>query len=382
MQQFGLPISSTLVKDSLPLLAASINSVLSNSSSTSFPSTNLQVGMLCVRTDMGAKGRIYELSGYTSDVPPAPVWTMVFDLNLTATSQEYVDQQITALTNSLNNGLSGVTYNSTLAGPALYRAADVASSSLGGYGTAGVTNVTYSGLPSTMVLSSVMPKGDVRQVQMEFKSDGSMQWRIASSTAWSAFRIPVTTINGISADAPTFYHPLSGANAAIRLREAGVMGSANPSTWAYAPKLEFYWSGYINALLGIDSIGQLVLQRIGYEATPATILSSNNLHTVQKVRYTTASYGFVASDLSGCYFRFASASALSAVVYANSSQAIPIGTVYTIRQTAAGQVTVVASAGVTILSPETLRLRKAGSTAMLIKIDTDVWELSGDLELL
>ncbi|KPD33053.1 hypothetical protein AN404_09720, partial [Pediococcus acidilactici] len=88
MQQFGLPVGGTLVKDSLLLLTQSITSVLSNSSGTSFPSTGLQVGQLCVRTDQGAKGRIYELSGYTEDVPPVPVWTLVFDLNLTATSKD------------------------------------------------------------------------------------------------------------------------------------------------------------------------------------------------------------------------------------------------------------------------------------------------------
>ncbi len=382
MQQFGLPTPGTLVKDSLPLLAASINSVLSNSSGTSFPSTNLQVGMLCVRTDLGAKGRIFELSGYTTDTPPAPVWTMVFDLNLTATSQEYVDQQITALTNAVNSGLTGVTYNNTLAGPAQIRSADLPSANLSAYGTSGVTNVVYSGTPSTMLLSSVMTKGDVRQVQAEYKADGSYRYRTATASAWNSWRVPVSTVEGLSSDVPAFYTWLSGANAGVRLREMGAAGTANPSTWAYAPKLDFFWSGVAQSLLGIDSAGQLQLARVGITGTPETVLTSGNLHTVQKVRYYTADYGFLATDLSGCYFRFNSATAVNAVVYPNSTQAIPIGTVFTLRQVGAGQLNVYASAGVTISTPETTRLRKAGSTASLIKIDSDTWELSGDLELL
>lgn len=381
MQQYGLPISSTLVKDSLPLLAASIGTVLSNSSGTSFPSTNLQVGMLCVRTDQGAKGRIYELSGYTSDTPPAPVWTLLFDLSLTATSQEYVDQQINSLTNSLNSGLTGVTYNSTLAGPALYRSADLASANLGGYGTSGVTNVVYSGLPSTLLLSTVMPKGDVRQVQAEYMADGSVRHRSASATAWTPWRYPLSMVDGNVKDAPAFYVNAT-SQGAMRIREAGLGSTANPTTWAYAPRIDFFWSGVIQSFLGIDNVGQLQLQRVGYDGAPTTLLNSGNLHTVQKIRYYTADYGFLATDLSGGYFRFNSASAINAVVYANSTQPIPIGTVYTLRQTGNGQLNVYASAGVTIASPETTRLRKAGSTASLIKIDTDYWELSGDLELL
>ncbi len=381
MQQYGLPISSTLVKDSLPLLAASIGTVLSNSSGTSFPSTNLQVGMLCVRTDMGAKGRIYELSGYTSDTPPAPVWTMVFDLNLTATSQEYVDQQISTLTNSLNTGLTGVTYNNTIAGPALYRSADLASANLGGYGTAGVTNVVYSGLPSTLLMSTLLPKGDVRQVQTEYLADGSLRYRSASATAWNAWRIPLSMVDGNVKDAPSFYVNAAGQGA-FRVREAGLGSTTNPLTWAYAPKIDFFWSGVIQSILGIDRLGQLQLQRVGYEGTPTTVLNSGNLHTVQKVRYSTVDYGLLASDLSGCYFRFNSPSAINVVIYPNSSQPIPIGTVYTLRQVGAGQLNVYASSGVTVVTPETTRLRKAGSTASLIKIDTDYWELSGDLELL
>lgn len=382
MQQFGLPTSGTRVKDSLPLLAATITSVLSNSSGSSFPSTNLQVGMLCVRTDLGAKGRIFELSGYTADTPPAPVWTMVFDLNLTATSQEYVDQQITALTNAVNSGLTGVTYNSTLAGPALYQSADLVSTDIANYTLAGVTNVTYSGLPSSLLLSAAMPKGDVRKVQTEYKSDGSLRFRSGSASLWNAWRTPVCTIGGLCSDFPSFFTQLSGSNGGIRMREVGTAGTANPSTWAYAPKIDFFWSGVVQSFLGIDSAGQLQLMRLGYTATPETILSSGNLHTVQKIRYYTADYGLAATDLSGSYFRFNAASAVNAVVYPNSTQAIPIGTVYTLRQVGAGQLNVYASAGVTILTPETTRLRKAGSTASLIKIDTDTWELSGDLELL
>jgi hypothetical protein len=56
------------------------------------------------------------------------------------------------------------------------------------------------------------------------------------------------------------------------------------------------------------------------------------------------------------------------------------GTQIHVRQAGAGQTTIVAGSGVTITTPETLKLRKQHATATLVKISTDGWELMGDLE--
>jgi hypothetical protein len=80
------------------------------------------------------------------------------------------------------------------------------------------------------------------------------------------------------------------------------------------------------------------------------------------------------------YVRMTSATAVDLTVPTNASVAFPVGTVIQIRQAGAGQITVVASGGVTVNTAETLKLRKQGSTAALVKISTDGWDMTGDLE--
>lgn len=64
----------------------------------------------------------------------------------------------------------------------------------------------------------------------------------------------------------------------------------------------------------------------------------------------------------------------------NSSVAFPIGTRIDISQDGAGQTTVAAGAGVTIRTPETMKLRKQWAKATLIKRATNTWDLEGNLE--
>ena len=64
----------------------------------------------------------------------------------------------------------------------------------------------------------------------------------------------------------------------------------------------------------------------------------------------------------------------------NSSVAFPVGTRIDLGQDGAGQVTVVATGGVTIRTPETLKLRKQWAKATLIKRATDTWDVEGNLE--
>lgn len=74
------------------------------------------------------------------------------------------------------------------------------------------------------------------------------------------------------------------------------------------------------------------------------------------------------------------ATAKNVTVPADSSVAFPVGTRIDIGQDGAGQVTVVADSGVTIRTPETMKLRKQWAKATLIKRDTDTWDLNGNLE--
>lgn len=64
----------------------------------------------------------------------------------------------------------------------------------------------------------------------------------------------------------------------------------------------------------------------------------------------------------------------------DSAVEFPVNTRIDLGQDGVGQTTIVAGAGVTIRTPETLNLRKQWSKASLIRRAADVWDIVGDLE--
>lgn len=76
------------------------------------------------------------------------------------------------------------------------------------------------------------------------------------------------------------------------------------------------------------------------------------------------------------------AAANTFTVPASATVAYAVGTPLELWQAGAGQTTIVADSGVTILYPsdKTLKLRAQHSGASLRKVDTDTWRLVGDLE--
>ncbi|MDR3565595.1 MAG: hypothetical protein P4N59_29725 [Negativicutes bacterium] len=61
--------------------------IMSCSSGTSFPTTNLVVGMFCLRTDLGTAGQLYQLKDLS------PTWVLIFDLAKVFVDKAYVDAQ-------------------------------------------------------------------------------------------------------------------------------------------------------------------------------------------------------------------------------------------------------------------------------------------------
>lgn len=120
-----------------------------------------------------------------------------------------------------------------------------------------------------------------------------------------------------------------------------------------------------------------VLKFNGTNWVPATDEAGG---TVLVVSTKTGSYSLVLADAGG-YIRMDVATANVLTVPANSSQAFPIGTVIQVRQVGIGQTTIMAAAGVTITTSETLLLRKAGATCSLVKVGINTWDLTGDMEL-
>lgn len=94
---------------------------------------------------------------------------------------------------------------------------------------------------------------------------------------------------------------------------------------------------------------------------------------------TGTSYTLVLSDA----FRLVAmdnASPNTLTVPPNSTAAFPVGTRIDVSQDGAGQTTIAAGSGVTIRTPETLKIRKQWGKVTLIKRDSDTWDLEGNLE--
>jgi hypothetical protein len=68
--------------------------IMSNHAGTAFPTTNLEVGMKCFRTDLD---QLFELKNLT------PTWVLIADLSKTYTNKEYVDERIGNHGNHLPN---------------------------------------------------------------------------------------------------------------------------------------------------------------------------------------------------------------------------------------------------------------------------------------
>lgn len=116
-----------------------------------------------------------------------------------------------------------------------------------------------------------------------------------------------------------------------------------------------------------------------FTATERTKLTA--LQTGVVSRAVTAATALLADD-SGKAVEVDSASAVDVTVPLNATEAIPVGTIITIVQIGAGQVTFVPESGsVTVRTPETLKIAKQYGAASIYKRDTNEWVLMGNLEL-
>lgn len=92
----------------------------------------------------------------------------------------------------------------------------------------------------------------------------------------------------------------------------------------------------------------------------------------------TTSYTLVLADR-GTMIEMNSGSSLNLTIPLNSSVTFDVGTTVGICQMGAGQVTVVATGGVTLRNPSSLTTRAQYSTISVRKRATDEWVVSGDL---
>jgi hypothetical protein len=124
------------------------------------------------------------------------------------------------------------------------------------------------------------------------------------------------------------------------------------------------------APIGISAISGL---QAALDAKASSLAAVNN--------QSGTSYTLAAADAASVV-RCSNTSPITATLPLNATTAIPVGTVISVRQTASGPVTISPAVGVTLNVPagRLAVTRAIGAVAMVHKVATDTWDLTGDLQ--
>lgn len=106
--------------------------------------------------------------------------------------------------------------------------------------------------------------------------------------------------------------------------------------------------------------------------------SINALNFIGLKNITTTPYTLATSD-NGNYIYFTSSSAITVTVNSQNTTSWLSGSYIMLEQGGAGQITVSPAAGVTITSSSTLKSRTQYSAIALIRKNTNIWNLVGDM---
>ena len=186
MQQYAPIASSTHIKDSITPLNNNIASVASDFSGTAFPTTNLLVGMKCLRTDLN---KLYQLKDLS------PTWTQIADLSSDLSAQLAAKLTASAFGTTLASNISGATNKATPVDADEFPIADSAASF-------GLKATTWANIKTTLssVFSAItsltgslkLPTGTTSQRDstpsagwMRFNSD-LVKPEVFNGTAWGS----------------------------------------------------------------------------------------------------------------------------------------------------------------------------------------------------
>jgi hypothetical protein len=125
--------------------------------------------------------------------------------------------------------------------------------------------------------------------------------------------------------------------------------------------------------------GTLAVARLPVGTTTGTVAAGDDSRFAAVPATTQASSYTLALADAGTVVESTSASAVNVTVPPNSSVAFPVGTVIELCQYGAGQITIVAGAGVTLRTASSLTTRVQYSGASLRKRATNEWVVGGDL---
>lgn len=115
------------------------------------------------------------------------------------------------------------------------------------------------------------------------------------------------------------------------------------------------------------------------DASWVTIPSSGGSGYTSINVQTGTTYTLVIGD-AGILLTMDNAAANTVTIPDNTAVAFPVGTRVDVGQDGVGQTTIAGAVGVTVRTPETLKLRKQWAKVTLIKRDTDAWDVEGNLE--
>ena len=124
-----------------------------------------------------------------------------------------------------------------------------------------------------------------------------------------------------------------------------------------------------------EGIAGQVLTSAGPGATPVWAPAASTI----AINTQGGNYTLQLSDASNTLIRMTSSSANSVTIPNDTTANLPVGSAVLISQNGTGQTTIVADAGVTIVSPETLKIGKQYGKITAIKVAANSWELEGNL---
>jgi len=186
----------------------------------------------------------------------------------------------------------------------------------------------------------------------------------ATNTGTATVTLGTTTV-GVAADDVKLMYTDGTANGLFVLSGGGGGGS---TTFAALTDTPATLTGQAGKTVKVNA-GSTALEFVTVSATSASVRS-----------FAGAADTLLLTDAENIV-RSTGAAAAAVTVPTNAAVAYPIGATVTLVQSGAGQITVAGAAGVVVNKPAALPLTLASqySTAVLIKVLTNTWILTGDL---
>ena len=171
---------------------------------------------------------------------------------------------------------------------------------------------------------------------------------------------------------------VSGTVAPLQIRGYGTAFTNSDASQTF---IEQSSVGYSSGEWGIKLYhNQMGNSSLKFKTTSTGIdVTGGIVSEIQINAQTGTTYTFVLADQSKLV-TFDNNNAITATVPPNSSVAYPVGAKIDLLWKGSGQPTIAAGVGVTVNTSQSLKLRAQWSAASLIKLATDTWVLTGDLE--